>query len=87
MVEAKFLLELLMGLLTDPPGLDRSGEHLEGGVGRQVGDGAFLLSGRPSLANEPDLVARHALHAIVVHPVLVLSVNSSSTMARIARSG
>jgi len=28
LVEAEFLLELLMGLLTDPPRLDRSGDFL-----------------------------------------------------------
>ena len=36
MVEPKFLLELLVGLFTDPPDLDRGSERLDGGVGRQV---------------------------------------------------
>jgi hypothetical protein len=71
MVEAEFLLELLMGLLTDPPGLDRGGELSERGLGRQVRQVVLLLAARPPLADKPDLVARHALHAIVAHPVLV----------------
>jgi len=32
-VEAEFLLELLMRLLTDSSGFDRGGEHLEARVG------------------------------------------------------
>lgn len=35
-VEAQFLLELLMRLFTNPSGLDGSGERLEAGVGWQV---------------------------------------------------
>src|SRR3954471_24580296 len=69
MIEAKFLLELLMSLLADPPGLDRGGEPLEGDIGRQIRDIELLLSGRPPLADKPDLVSRHALHPIVEHPV------------------
>jgi hypothetical protein len=30
-----------------------------------------LLSGRPPLADEPDLVAGHALHTIIEHAVLM----------------
>ena len=70
-VEAKFLLELLMSLLTDPSGLDRGRELSKRGLGREVRHIILLLSARPPFANEPDLVARHALHAIVAHPVLV----------------
>lgn len=33
MVEAEFLLQLLMCLLTDPPRLDRGREHLEARIG------------------------------------------------------
>src|SRR5580692_9112605 len=36
-IEAEFFLELLVGLLADPSRLDRGGERLEVGVGRQVG--------------------------------------------------
>jgi hypothetical protein len=32
-VEAEFLLELLMRLLTDPSGFDRGREHLEARIG------------------------------------------------------
>ena len=32
-VEAEFLLELLMRLLADPSGFDRGGEHLEARIG------------------------------------------------------
>ena len=80
MVEAEFFLELLMRLFTDPPrldrggehfGLDRGGEHFERGVGRQVRHAVFLLSGRSALADKPDLVTRHALHAVALHPVLM----------------
>ena len=71
MVEAEFLLELLMRLLTDPSGFDRGGERFEARVGRQVRHIIFLLAGRPAFADEPDLVARHALHAIIEHTVLM----------------
>ena len=81
MVEPKLLLELLVGLFTDPPGLDRGGERLDGGIGRQVRDIVFLLPGRPPLADEPDLVARHALHTIIEHPVL-MTIGDADTAAR-----
>src|SRR5260370_7586242 len=74
-VEPKPLLELLVGLFTDPPGLDRGSERLDGGIGRQVRHIVFLLPGRPPLADEPDLVARHALHTVIEHPVLMASPN------------
>ncbi len=70
-VEPKLLLELLVGLFTDPSGFDRSGERVDSGIGRQVRRIVFLLSCRPPLADQPDLVARHALHTITEHPVLV----------------
>jgi len=35
-VDPKLLLELLVGLFTDPPGLDRGSERLDGGIGRQA---------------------------------------------------
>lgn len=71
MVEPKLLLELLVCLLADPSRFDRGGERFEGGIGRQVRHIVFLLSGRPPLADEPDFVARHELHTIVEHPVLM----------------
>ena len=81
MVEAKLLLELLMRLLTDPSGLDRGGERLEGGIGRQVRHIVFLLAGRPAFADEPDLVARHALHTIIEHAVL-MAIRNADTAGR-----
>ncbi|GLS35785.1 hypothetical protein GCM10010869_13740 [Mesorhizobium tianshanense] len=41
----------------------------------------FLLSGRPPLANEPDLFARHALHPIIEHPVL-MAIRNADTAGR-----
>jgi hypothetical protein len=35
-VEPRLLLELLVGLFTDPPGLDRGSERFDAGFGRQV---------------------------------------------------
>src|SRR5664279_1587515 len=60
-----------MRLLADPSGFDRGGEHLEARVGWQVRHIVFLLASRPAFADEPDLVARHALHTIVAHAVLM----------------
>ena len=54
-----------MGLLTDPPRLVRGGKPLERGIGRQVRHIVLLLPGRLSLTDEPDLIARHVLHAII----------------------
>src|ERR1700722_6522239 len=65
-VEAKFFLELLVGLLADPSRLDRGGERPEAGVGRQVGKIVFALARGAPLADEPGLLARHALHALVM---------------------
>ena len=81
MVEAEFLLELLMSLLADPPVLDRSGELSERCPGRQVRHIVLPFSTRPPFPNEPDLVAGHALHAIVAHPVLV-AVGHANTASR-----
>src|ERR1700677_2513680 len=65
-VEAKFFLELLVGLLADPSRLDRGGERLEVGVGRQVGKIVFALARGAPLADQPGLLARHVLHALVM---------------------
>ena len=78
MVEPKLFLELLVGLFADPPGLDRGSERLDGGVGRQVRHVVFLLPSRPPLANEPDLVARDALHTVIEHPVLMAIRNTDT---------
>ena len=78
MVEAEFFFQLLMRLLADPSGFDRGGERLEAGIGRQVGHIVFLLAGRPPFADEPDFVARHALHAIIKHAVLMTVRNANA---------
>jgi len=54
-----------MPLFADPSRLDRGGECPEAGVWRKVGHVVFLLACRSALADEPDLLARHALHATV----------------------
>src|ERR1044071_5512447 len=81
MVKAEFLLELLMRLLADPPRLDGGREPFERGLGWQVGYIVLLLPGRSPLADKPDLIARHALHAIVEHPVL-MGVRNTDTASR-----
>src|ERR1700722_10428275 len=57
---------LLVGLLADPSRLDRGGERLEVGVGRQVGKIVFALARGAPLADQPGLLARHVLHALVM---------------------
>lgn len=56
-IEAEFLLELLMRLFTNPPGLDCRSELFQAHIARQVRHIVFLFAGRPAFANEPDLVA------------------------------
>ena len=80
-VEAEFLLELLMRLLTDPSGFDRGGKRFEARIGWQVRHIVFLFARRPAFADEPDLVARHALHTIVAHAVLV-AIRYANTSSR-----
>jgi len=43
-VEAEFLLELLVSLLTDPTRLDRGREHLQVRVGGQIGEVVLSLA-------------------------------------------
>ena len=76
-IEAEFLLELLMRLFTDPSGFDRGGEFRQARIGWQVRHIVFLFARRPAFADEPDLVARHALHTIVDHAVLMAGLFSS----------
>jgi len=70
-IETELFLELLMSLLTDPSGFDCGGEHLEARVGWHVRHLVFLLASRPAFADKPDLVAWHALHTIIEHPMLM----------------
>jgi hypothetical protein len=70
-IEAEFLLELLMRLFANPSGFDRGGERFEARIGWQVGHIVFLFARRSAFADEPDFLARHALHAIVAHAMLM----------------
>src|ERR1035437_4005732 len=81
MVEPKLLLELLVGLFTDPPGLDRGSERLDGGIGGQGRHLEFLLPVCPPLAPQPDLAARQALHTVIEHPVL-MAIRNADTAGR-----
>ena len=69
MVEAEFLLDLLMSPFADPARLYRNGEGFEAGVGGEVGQIVFLFAGGAPLADEPNLLARHMLHAFVADPL------------------
>ena len=52
-IEAKFLLELLMGLLAEPARLNGGGEDFQRRLGRQVREVVLVLA---CLAQEPDLL-------------------------------
>jgi len=67
-----------MHLLTNPSGFDRGGERLEARIGRLVRHTVFLLAGRPAFADEPDLVARHALHSVIEHAGLMALRNADT---------
>ena len=58
-----------MSLLANPARLDGRGERLQIGVGREVGQIVFLLAGRAPLADQPNVVARQMLHALVADPL------------------
>lgn len=75
-VETEFLLHLLMRLFTDPARLDGSRECFERSVGGQVRHVVLLLSAQSSFPDQPNLLAWHALNAIIGHPVLVAIGNS-----------
>ena len=81
MIETEFFLELLVRLFTDPSCLDRGGECLEGGIGRQVRYIVFLLSVRPSLSHEPDFFTRHGLDATIEH-AMAMAIGNPDTAGR-----
>ena len=68
-VEAEFLLQLLMRLLADPSRLDGSGQGGQIRPGWQVGKIVFLLSRHPVFADESGLVPRQMLLALVSDPL------------------
>ena len=78
MVEDEFCLEVLMRRLTGGAGFDRGGEDRGARVGRQVRNRVLLLASRPAFADEPDLVARHTLHTIIEHAVLMAIRNADT---------
>src|SRR5271154_7355583 len=55
-VEAKFLFQLLMGLLADPSGLDCGSQVAQVHLGWQVGKIVFLFSRQALLTDEPSRV-------------------------------
>lgn len=69
MVEAEFLLELLLRLFADPARLDSAGEPLERGVGGKVGELIVALAGRAVLADRPDLLAGQMVGPNVTDPL------------------
>src|ERR1700735_2715740 len=56
-----------MGLLTNPPRLDGTGEHLESRVDGQVREVVFALSAGATFADQPGLFAGHVLAAHVAN--------------------
>src|SRR5215470_2020820 len=68
-VEAEFLLQLLVGLLADPSRLDRGRQGAQIHPSWQVGKVVFLLARCPVLADEPGFVARKMLLTLVPYPL------------------
>ena len=56
-----------MGLLTNPPRLDGTGEHLESRGDGQVREVVFALSAGATFADQPGLLAGHVLAAHVAN--------------------
>ena len=68
-VEAKFLFQLLMSLLTDPSRLDGGSQGAQVHPGWQVGKIVFLLSRHAVLAYQPRLVSWKMLLTFVPYPL------------------
>ena len=66
MIEAKFFLQLLVRLLTNPAGLDGRGKRLEWRVFRQIDEIIFTFAIGAALANQPDYLSWHVLPTHVV---------------------
>ena len=64
-VETEFLLELLMGLLTNPSGFDRGREIAQSHSRGKAGEIVLPFPRRPLLADKPGLFARQMLLAFV----------------------
>jgi hypothetical protein len=67
-VKVEFLLQPPMRLLANPARLDRAGQTRERGVGGQVRELVLALSGRPTLADQPYLLARQVRRAHCADP-------------------
>src|ERR1700712_5651633 len=61
MVQAKFVLELLMRLLACPAGLDRANQRPSRRIGRVIGEVIFALATGARFAHEPCGLARKML--------------------------
>jgi hypothetical protein len=68
-VEAEFLLHLLMRLLANPSCLYGGGQSAQIGRGRQIGEVVLLLSRRPVFADEPSLIPWEMLLTLVTDPL------------------
>ena len=68
-VEAKFLFQLLMGLLADPSRLDRGSQAAQVRLGWQVGKIVFLFSRQAVLADEPSLITWKMLLTFIPYPL------------------
>lgn len=80
-VEAKLLLQLLMGLFADPSRLNRGSQAAQVRPGRQVGKIVFLLPRYSVLADEPRLVPWKMLLTLIPYP-LRSSVGDAHTDSR-----
>ena len=68
-VEAEFLLELLMGLLADPSRLDGGSQGAQLRPGGQVGEIVFLLSRHAVFTDQPGFISRQMLLTLVPDPL------------------
>ena len=68
-VEAKFLFQLLMGLLADPSGLDCGSQVAQVHLGWQVGKIVFLFSRQALLTDEPSLITWKMLLTFIPYPL------------------
>ena len=64
-IETKFFFQLLVSLLANPSRLDGGRQGAQVRLRRQVGEIVFLLSGHPVFADEPGLLPRQMLLALV----------------------
>jgi len=69
-VEAKFLFQLLMGLLADPSGLDCGSQVAQVHLGWQVGKTVFLFSRQALLTDEPTSPGRCCYVRLPLSPQL-----------------